>query len=274
MMKKFLLICLIVFTTTFIKAQESQNISSTDGNLTFSVKTVSNGATYSPKNVLAIWIKDATGNFVISRKVMANQRKQHLVKWMANSGNNSVDAITGSTLSNHTTHTVSWDCRDLLGNLVVDGDYQVWVEYTSRNSASGGQPGPSYFYTFTKGTEIVNPTIPNETYFINISLLYEPTGVGIIEDQQFLDLFQIRPNPVVNGFSIALNLNEASYVNASVYDISGRRVMEVYDGYVSDINYVVNVNKELVNQNMEAGTYILRLNIGGKLISKKLIISE
>lgn len=265
---------MFAFTTTLISAQESENTSSTDGNLTFSVKTVSNGATYSPKNVLAIWIKDASGSFVISRKVMANQRKQHLVKWMASSGNNSVDAITGSTLSNHTTHTVSWDCRDLQGNLVVDGDYQVWVEYTSRNSASGGQPGPSYSYTFTKGTEIVNPVIPNETYFINISLLYEPTGVGITEDQQLTELFQIRPNPVVNDFSIALNLTEASYVNASIYDINGRRVMEVYDGYVTDINYVVNVNKRLINQNMVAGTYILRLNIAGKLVSKKLIISE
>jgi hypothetical protein len=273
-MKKLLFIFIFAFSSSLISAQESNNIESTDGNLTFSVLTVSNGATYSPKNVLAIWIKDANGNFVISRKVMANQRKQHLVKWVANSGNNSADAITGSTLNNHTTHTVSWDCRDLLGNLVVDGDYQVWVEYTSRNSASGGQPGPSYSYTFTKGTEIVNPTIPNETYFNNISLLYEPTGVGITEDQQFTDLFQIRPNPVVDDFSIALNLKEASFVNASVYDMSGRRVVEVFDGYVTDCNYVVNVNKQLIKQKSMSGMYILRLNIAGKLISKKLIISE
>ncbi len=34
---------------------------STDGTVTFSVLTVSNGATYSPKNVLAIWVKDAQG---------------------------------------------------------------------------------------------------------------------------------------------------------------------------------------------------------------------
>ena len=139
-MKKLLYLLLFSLTFTLVNAQESNEVASTDGSLTFSVLTVSNGATYSPKNVLAIWIKDANGNFVISRKVMANNRKQHLVKWMASSGNNSVDAITGSTLNNHTTHTVSWDCRDLQGNLVADGDYQVWVEYTSRNSNPTSSP--------------------------------------------------------------------------------------------------------------------------------------
>jgi hypothetical protein len=64
---------------------------STDGTVTFTVLTVSNGATYSPKNVLAIWVKNAQGNFVISRKVMAANRKQHLVKWVASSANNVVN---------------------------------------------------------------------------------------------------------------------------------------------------------------------------------------
>ena len=272
MMKKFLLICLIVFTTTLIKAQESQNISSTDGNLTFSVKTVSNGATYSPKNVLAIWIKDATGNFVISRKVMANQRKQHLVKWMANSGNNSVDAITGSTLSNHTTHTVSWDCRDLLGNLVVDGDYQVWIEYTSRNSANGGSPGPSYSTTFTKGTVTFNPTIPDEAYFINMTLLFEPSAVGISDSKEADKFFTLMPNPAVDECTVELNLTEGSYVNVSVYDLNGRRVMEAFDGYIADNkeNIIISNN----SHQLVPGTYIVRVNTGSKLYSQKLLIQE
>ncbi|NOU47725.1 MAG: DUF2271 domain-containing protein [Bacteroidales bacterium] len=271
-MKKILVV-FILFLYSNISFSQGENVSTnTDGNLTFSVLTVSNGATYSPKNVLAIWIKDANGNFVISRKVMANNRKQHLVKWMASSGNNSVDAITGSTLSNHTTHTVSWDCRDLQGNIVPDGDYQVWVEYTSRNSASGGQPGPSFSYTFAKGTEIVQPQIPNETYFVNISLLYEPTGIDVIVDHPDADLYQIQPNPVVNDFMIQLKLIEPSYLNASIYDMGGKRVMEVFDGYITDLNYVININNRVKKKNLIPGTYILRLNIDGRISSKKLVV--
>jgi flagellar hook assembly protein FlgD len=125
---------------------------STDGTVTFSVLTVSNGATYSPKNVLAIWVKDAQGNFVISRKVMAANRKQHLVKWVASSGNNSVNATTGATLSNHQTHTITWDCRDVSGNLVPDGTYEIWVEYTSRNSAVAALSGHLPKWHLPKGS--------------------------------------------------------------------------------------------------------------------------
>jgi len=66
---------MLSFVADFVSAQQANEVTSTDGNLTSSVLTVSNGGTYSPKNVLAIWIKDANGTFVISRKVMANQRK-------------------------------------------------------------------------------------------------------------------------------------------------------------------------------------------------------
>jgi len=192
---------------------------------------------------------------------------------MANWGNNSVDATTDPTLTNHTTHTISWDCRDLQGNLVPDGDYQVWIEYTSRNSANGGAPGSSYSITFTKGTEIVNPTIPDEAYFINISLLYEPTGVGINPQIAESDLFAICPNPVIDNFSIAFNIEQPSFVNATIYDMSGRRIIEFFNGYVTDLKYIVNVSSESKKEVLQTGTYILRLNIGGKLYAKKLVIA-
>ena len=161
--QSFLVLLILLVAATFNPAAAST--ASTDGTVTFSVQTVTNGATYSPKNVLAIWVKDAQGNFVISRKVMAANRKQHLVKWVASSNNNVVNATTGATLPNHQTHNISWDCRDVNGNLVPDGTYEIWVEYTSRNSASGGAVGPFTKVTFTKGLDIVSITVPDETYF-------------------------------------------------------------------------------------------------------------
>lgn len=271
MRKLFFLLFVIVMTNSML-AQNEKEIAATDGTLTFTAKTVSNGATYSPKNVLAIWIKDANGNFVISRKVMANNRKQHLVKWMASSGNNSADATTGATLSNHQTHTVTWDCRDLTGNLVPDGDYQVWIEYTSRNSANGGSPGPSYSTTFTKGTVTFNPTIPDEAYFINMTLLYEPSAVGISDSKEADNFFTLMPNPAVDECTVELNLTEGSYVNVSVYDLNGRRVMEAFDGYIADNkeNIIISNN----SHQLVPGTYIVRVNTGSKLYSQKLLIQE
>ncbi len=180
--KKNAILVLLCLTFSAFEVRAAMTPASTDGIVTFTVLTVSNGATYSPKNVLAIWVKNAQGNFVISLKVMAKARKQHLVKWNASSSGNVVNATTGATLPNHQTHTISWDCRDVNGNLVPDGAYEIWVEYTSRNSNNGGDPGPSIKVSFTKGLGMVSLTIPDETYFKNMTLNYSPLNVGIDEN--------------------------------------------------------------------------------------------
>lgn len=195
-----------------------------EGTLTFTVKTVSNGGTYSPKNVLAIWIKDASGNFVNSRKVMANTRKQHLIKWVASSASNVTDATTGATLSSHQTHTVTWNCRNSSGVLMPDGDYQVWVEYTSRNSASGGAAGPSTSFTFTKGPAVVNLTPANETYFQNIVLSFVPLNVTVQEQAKALQDINVFPNPFSTGTNINFSLPGKTLITANVIDIHGEIV--------------------------------------------------
>lgn len=248
---------------------------STDGTVTFTVLTVSNGATYSPKNVLAIWVKDEQGNFIISRKVMANNRKQHLVKWMASSGNNSVSAITGATLPNHQTHTISWDCRDLTGNLVPDGTYQIWVEYTSRNSANGGAAGPSTSVTFTKGPDVVSITVPDELYFKNMVLNYSPVNVGIDEHMKSSVGFKAFPNPFSDKVNVSFELPQSGFVNVSVYELSGKRIAELvnedlpqglnafsWDGTLND------------NKKTSPGVYFLRMVYDGKMFMQKVIYTE
>lgn len=253
---------------------QTQNLNATDGSMTFTVQTVTNNATYSPRNVLAIWIKDSQGNFVISRKVMAAARKQHLVKWKASSGNNSVNAITGATLPNHQTHTISWDCRDLGGNLVEDGVYQVWVEFTERNSAGGGAAGPSFSVSFTKGSDPVSLNIPDESYFKNMSLSYSPQGVDV-DYQSGSELgINLFPNPFTSEINIHFLLPGQSYVNVSVYSSDGKRVVELYDGMLSsgeqNIKWAGQTNN---SKHALPGIYTVRLLINNKIHTRKIIIT-
>lgn len=136
--------------------------------MTFTVRTVTANGNFSPKHVLAIWIEDTDG-FVKSRKVMANQRKQYLYTWVSSSNNNVVDAITGPTLTNHQTHTVEWDCKDLDGNIVPDGEYVVYAEFTDKHAQ-----GPLYSINFTKGPVPVSVSPPDETYFKDIVITFTP----------------------------------------------------------------------------------------------------
>ncbi|OQX80992.1 MAG: hypothetical protein B6D64_02495 [Bacteroidetes bacterium 4484_276] len=144
----------------------------TPGTVTFTVKTITDNGNYAPRHVLAIWV-EYEGEFVKTRKAMANQRKQYLYTWRAASNYNVVDAITGATLTSHQTHTVSWDCTDLEGEVVTDGHYVVKVEFTEKHAQ-----GPLMTVEFTKGTEAVTINPPDEDHFINMELIYTPEEVA------------------------------------------------------------------------------------------------
>lgn len=149
-------------------AQAKLNPKASAGELSFTVRTVTENGNFAPRHVLAIWVEDADG-FVKTRKAMANQRIQYLYTWKASSNYNVVDAITGPTLNNHQTHTVSWDCKDVNGNIVPDGEYTVFVEYTEEHAQ-----GPLYDISFTKGSETISLSPPDETYFKDLSLTFTP----------------------------------------------------------------------------------------------------
>jgi PKD repeat protein len=161
---------LIILMTLLI----SSNIYSqgnTEGTLTFTIETISNDGKYSPKHVLAIWIEDASG-FVKTSKLRANKRKQYLYTWNDRSSQNTVDAITGSTLGSHQSHTIMWDGTNVDGNVVPDGDYEVRVEFTDEHAQ-----GPLYSLTFTKSTEELTLSPDNSGKFKNINLSWKPAEI-------------------------------------------------------------------------------------------------
>jgi PKD repeat protein len=163
--KAFFLAIIICFTGF---ASDLNSQTATDGEMTFSVSTVTANGNFSPRHVLAIWVEDQAG-FVLTRKLRGDKRKEYLYTWNSNSGGNVVDATTGATLSSHQTHTVTWDCRNVNGHLVPDGEYTVFVEFTEEHAQ-----GPLREVTFTKGSEMVSLAPADDANFENIELFFEP----------------------------------------------------------------------------------------------------
>lgn len=160
-----------VYAYSYMPSLESQFAAT--GALTVKVATVSYGGKYADKNVGAIWVTDAQDRFVKTLDLWANKRKKHLVKWNSSSGGNVVDATTGATVRSHRQHTAQWNCTDTNGNVVADGVYRVYVEFTEDNSASSGKPQGKWFLAeFTKGTSDQTVTPNDKQYFKNIELIY------------------------------------------------------------------------------------------------------
>ncbi|MDP9034877.1 MAG: DUF2271 domain-containing protein [Myxococcota bacterium] len=142
--------------------------------LSVTVTTVTNNGGYSPHNIGAIWVAQGSGSFVKTLAVWAKARISHLTLWntmtaAAGARQNTVDAITGATLSSHQTHKVTWSCTDTKGATVPDGAYRIYFEMTDDNVT-----GPSAFVDFTKGSQPLSLTPADTPHFIGINLAFAP----------------------------------------------------------------------------------------------------
>jgi hypothetical protein len=190
------------------------NTMNTVGEVTFTVKTVTYNGNYAPKHVQAIWVEDDQG-FVKTSLLRASQRKQYLYTWRSVSGDNVTDAVTGATLTSHQSITVIWNCTDIDGNIVPDGEYTVHVEFTEKHAQ-----GPLISIPFTKSTEEQHLLPPDETNFIDMSLDYIPETAGIGQtDQNYL---QVYPNPGNGIFHVCVA--SAEPFDLDVYDITGNHI--------------------------------------------------
>ena len=189
---------LVVFlcVSTFLKAQ-------TTGQLTVATTTSSAGGNYAPRNIVAIWVEDAEGNFVKTLLAYAQSRRTHLNTWQASTQAagteyNVVDAITGSTRSSHGTRNCTWNATDYNGNTMADGTYSVWMELTDRNGT-----GNFSSFSFEKGPDVVNLTPADMPSFASITIDWQPDGGVSISEVSRPSPLKLSPNPTSGQLTVA-----------------------------------------------------------------------
>ena len=173
----------------------------TDGDLNVSTFTSETGANYAPRNIVAIWIENENGGFVKTLLAYAQNRKTHLNTWQASTAAagteyNTVDAITGATRTSHNTRSCMWNATDYNGNMVADGTYYLWMELTDKNNT-----GNFSSFAFTKGDTEEIQTPANVPSFGSISIHWQPSGVGIAE-QEVENPYTITNNPGMGQYRI------------------------------------------------------------------------
>ncbi len=134
------------------------------------ITTSPDSVRYSPRHVFAVWVEDDSCRFIKSLEVYAAPRKRYLYTWNKVSASNSVDAVTGATLKDHTGHSIKWDCTNQQDSIVADGNYTIWVEFTSQHAQ-----GPKYSVAFTKSAFPQKISHSDSRFFRNISLEFLPS---------------------------------------------------------------------------------------------------
>ncbi len=202
--------------TTFLILCLNVSYGQTTGTLSVSTTTSEAGGPYKPKNIVAVWIEDPSGNFVKTLLAYAEDRKKHLTAWKASttaagSPYNRVDAVTGATRNSHSEQVCSWNGKNFNQTLVADGEYKVKMELTDRNGT-----GNSAVFSFTKGPNPQTITPVNVPSFSNISIVWTPITTETKEETTE-PIILVYPNPV----SLQAVILGDGVKSFEVYDLKG-----------------------------------------------------
>lgn len=247
--------------------------SQTIGTMTFTVKTKAYGGDYTPKNVVAIWLSNPSGTFVRTFKLMAITQKNKLVKWGMAASNNTTNAITGATLTSHQTHSVTWDCKNLSGSIMPNGNYTVWIEFTERNSTVSN-PGPFTSVTFTKGPVSQHLTPAGNTYFENISLNWVVDTTVAVEKTSLQENtgFECYPNPFTSLTTAGFYIPAEDHVTLNVYDVKGSLVKNLSDCRMSPGSHYIEWNGTTANGEIASpGVYYVKFTAGNVTRTQKIL---
>ena len=152
-------------------------VSRTDGEVDFQIRTLSYNGAYAPAHCLAIWICDENDNFVRTLVRRAWSYMQHLVKWNQMTGGDYTNAIiTGASPNVHTIWNINWDCMDRFDEMIPDGTYRIYTEFTEDNSLLIPVNGPWTMVEFTKGDQPQTISPAGNQFFQDVSLEYNPSG--------------------------------------------------------------------------------------------------
>ncbi|MBM4157234.1 MAG: T9SS type A sorting domain-containing protein [Ignavibacteria bacterium] len=187
---------------------------------------------------------------------------------------------------------IGWTCG-LIGNIAKTTNGGVsWAAVTS-GIFSSSLDGGIYFWDLNNGaafglTGLVLRTTDGGTtwyktypftsqpfrnaFFVNGSRAYFSTDLGgVIKYSQTLTnitkepgiaadfkLYQNYPNPFNNSTVISFDLTSGDYVSVSVYDIMGREVAVLHDGYLNAGSHKINFNSSALS----SGVYFYKVKTG------------
>jgi hypothetical protein len=151
---------------------------------------------------------------------------------------------------------------------IPDGDYKLWVDMPGLGMTS------SYDFNVTSGVynrcefdfDVGKDDIFRED---NNESLVNDCFTGVLEESNSsdkLNQMELFPNPFSNNATLTLSLNTKSKVSIEVYDLTGKKVLDV----VKDIIY--SGQKDfMINDLVYSGVYFVKVSINNDVQTKRLI---
>ncbi len=167
----------------------------------------------------------------------------------------------------------TWDDVEesaLAYGVIINGDFieelpethsSYWQKFWGKPGAHESQvPGFSWdYYRLQPGDSgsfaIVAFTDDGERYFSNVQKYKIPSLSSIDYTPMTARLFKNYPNPFNPETMIPFSLSKSDYINLSVYDVLGRKIVQLIDGQMTAGEYSIKFDAS----NLPSGLYFYRL---------------
>lgn len=171
-----------------------------------------------------------------------------------------------------------------------EADRNGYVIYQKANGQPYVQVGTTNQTTWTDVDVIIGPEIDNHTYMVKAKDKfnnYSPasnevsfwglrknsgghlSGPGAKNDKpNFYTLLQNYPNPFNPSTKIKFNLPEDGFVSLIVYDIKGKEISTLIDGFRKTGRYEVDFN----GRDLSSGIYIYKMKTGKFMAIKRMLL--
>src|SRR5581483_9216177 len=210
------------------------------------------------------------------------------------------DSITHSQALNECTDTLTFFSRGTNsgginkiviepqnGLTVLNASGPLWTASYSSGNATLTTPGPGIPESSSQGVFVVSyqePSATTENYPVKITT-YDVNGnrtcvnydtilncalSGVAGTSIPTPTLSIVPNPASGMASIMLTTGDYARVNLVLLDVLGRSIRSIYDGTMAAGDHTFTLDASTLT----AGTYYLRMEANGNVITKKVAIER
>ncbi|HXB11891.1 MAG TPA: T9SS type A sorting domain-containing protein, partial [Bacteroidia bacterium] len=171
-----------------------------------------------------------------------------------------------ATLANPTSYNTIHASTPFVAN-----SFTLWTEYSSYGTLPD-KTGANVFYPCNGDANYVQGTDGDNFYQdINIFPLIDldPNGINEVNSPGF-SVAQNYPNPFSVQTQINYNLTKSSDVVFSVYDMTGRELMNNSLSTVAPGQHVINISAN----KFSPGVYMYTFNVNGNIVTKRMVITQ
>jgi len=176
----------------------------------------------------------------------------------------STDYYFDSGVVYHLTLAFAYDIGEV-SLVVVDGDGQPVVGIAT---AASGSP----YQWCAIGIE---NQLPSDKWLDNATFTTTGTICPVPPDRDPLPTFSCYPNPFNPQTRVSFDLDSGQLVSIDVFDLSGRRVVSLLEGYLAAHRHTVEWNGcDAAGRAVSSGSYVVQLRTSAGAHSQKVMLAR